>query len=71
MNKRSIYSIVAAVILVGIYFFNIYLDDQAQQQVVETGKTIKVNTNTFFLPTSTTGDVVHHDNYSFSYHEKF
>jgi endonuclease G len=28
-------------------------------------------TNTYFMPTSTTGDIVHHEGYSLSYHEDF
>lgn len=70
MNRRKIYSIVAILVLVGIYLVNFYLDDKAEQQIVESGKTVKTDTNTFFLPTSTTGQIIHHEGYSLSYNEK-
>ena len=70
MNKRKLYSAVAILLLIGVYFVNYYLDDKAEKQIIESGKTIKTETNTFFIPSSTTGQIVHHESYSLSYNEK-
>jgi endonuclease G len=35
---------------------------EEQSVIVETGKTPKENTNDYFLPTSTTNQIVHHQN---------
>lgn len=69
MSKKTKYSILTALILIAVYSFNLYSEKQAQQEVVNTGKKVKSNTNEYFLPTSTTGQVVHHDGYSLSYSE--
>ncbi|AEH01343.1 DNA/RNA non-specific endonuclease [Lacinutrix sp. 5H-3-7-4] len=69
MSKKTTYSILTALILIAVYSFNLYSEKQAQQEVVNTGKKVKSNTNEYFLPTSTTGQVVHHDGYSLSYSE--
>ncbi|MDO6760891.1 DNA/RNA non-specific endonuclease [Tamlana sp. 2_MG-2023] len=69
MSKRSLYAIVAALIMVGVYGYEHYLKVEEQQVVVEAGSTPKTTTNTFFLPTSTTGQVIHHKGYSLSYSE--
>ena len=69
MNKKSIYSILAILILVGIYTYDYYLKDREQSEIIEQGETVKSDTNEYFLPTSTSGQIVHHNNYSLSYSE--
>ncbi|MCX7547909.1 DNA/RNA non-specific endonuclease [Xanthomarina sp. F1114] len=69
MNKRSIYSIIGALILSSVLFFEFYLDEKEKQDSVVSGKTVKSDTNEFFLPTSTSGQVIHHESYSLSYSE--
>lgn len=69
MNKRTIYSIVAIVLVIGIYSFEYFLDKNERDTIVEQGKLLKNPTITFFLPTSTTGQIVHHKGYSLSYSE--
>ncbi|WP_104735651.1 DNA/RNA non-specific endonuclease [Hanstruepera ponticola] len=69
MNKRTIYSIVAIVLVIGIYSFEYFLDKNEKDTIVEQGKLPKNPTITFFLPTSTTGQIVHHKGYSLSYSE--
>lgn len=69
MNKKRLYSIAAVLILVAVYFLEFYTEEQETQQIVTQGTTVKTETNEYFLPTSTTGQVVHHDNYSLSYSE--
>lgn len=69
MNKRTIYSVIAIVIVILIYGADYYLDDKEQNAIIEKGQEPKEDTNTYFLPTSTTGQVVHHNYYSLSYSE--
>lgn len=69
MNKRTVYTIIAIVLVVGIYGYEYYLDKKEQEAIVEQGKLPKNPTIAFFLPTSTTGQVVHHKGYSLSYSE--
>jgi endonuclease G len=69
MNKRTTYSIIAILLFCGVLYFEFYLGEKEQQDIVTTGKTVKNDTNKFFLPTSTTGQIVHHEGYSLSYSE--
>ncbi|WP_250433001.1 DNA/RNA non-specific endonuclease [Hanstruepera flava] len=69
MKKRTIYSIIAIVLVVGIYGYEYYLDKKEQEAIVEQGKLPKNPTIAFFLPTSTTEQIVHHNAYSLSYSE--
>ena len=55
--------------MIGIYSFEHFLNSKEKAEIVEEGETLKENTNQYFLPTSTTGQVVHHQNYSLSYSE--
>jgi len=57
------------VVVIAIYAYDHYLNSEEKTKIIETGKTPKENTNAYFLPTSTTGQIVHHQNYSFSYNE--
>jgi endonuclease G len=69
VNKKTIYSVVALLIVFGVYGYEHFLQEEEVAIVVDEGKTIKKNTNEYFLPTSTTGQIVHHDGYSLSYNE--
>ena len=71
MNKKRLYSIIAIIILIAIYVFEHYLNSEAKSAIVEEGKQPKTETNEYFLPTSTTGQIVHHQNYSLSYSEPY
>ena len=71
MRKNQIYSFIALIIVIAIYAYDHYLNSEEQSVIIETGKTPKENTNAFFLPTSTTGQIVHHQNYSLSYSESY
>jgi endonuclease G len=70
MTKKTIYSVIAIALIISVYGFNFYLDEQISNEVIVTGKGQKEDTNVFFLPTSTTNQVVHHNGYSLSYHEE-
>ncbi|WNH08114.1 DNA/RNA non-specific endonuclease [Thalassobellus suaedae] len=69
MNKRTLYSVIAALILLGVYGYEYFLNEEKQAEIVKDGKHVKNNTNEYFLPTSTTGQIVHHEGYSLSYSE--
>lgn len=70
MNKRKLYSIIAILLVVGIYAYDAYFDKKVEDEIVKEGTQPKTDTNEYFLPTSTTGQVVHHEGYSLSYDEE-
>jgi len=61
---------VTLVILLGVYAYEYILGEQEKAEIVTQGQASKSDTNEYFLPTSTTGQIVHHDGYSLSYSEK-
>ncbi len=69
LNKRSTYGILAVIVLVGVFGFEYFLEQKAASERFEEAKALKDATNEFFLPTSTTGQIVHHSGYSLSYSE--
>ena len=56
-------------LLLGVYGYEYYLDQTASSAVIKEGERVKSDTQTFLLPASTTGQVVHHQGYSLSYSE--
>lgn len=70
MSKRILYTLVAILIILVVYSYEWFLNEKEKTEVVEEGKIAKAHTNEYFLPTSTTGQVVHHNNFSLSYNEK-
>lgn len=69
MSKKTIYSILTAIILIAFYSYNLYSEKEVEEQIITKGASTKTNTNEYFLPTSTTGQIVHHQGYSLSYSE--
>jgi len=69
MTKKTIYALIAILIILGIYGFEYVLNEKESDHFVEQGSTVKTHTNEYFLPTSTTGQIVHHEGYSLSYSE--
>lgn len=69
MTKRGIYSIIAIILVVIICAYEAFLKNKEQQEIVNAGETVKDFTNEFFLPTSTTGQIIHHEGFSLSYSE--
>ncbi len=69
MNKRKLYSLLAILIVLGVYGYEHFLNEEEQTVLVEEGKGVKKDTNEYFLPTSTTGQIIHHEGYSLSYSE--
>ncbi|TXD46828.1 DNA/RNA non-specific endonuclease [Polaribacter sp. IC073] len=70
MKKKTLLSIISVVILVAVYGYEQFLNSKEEGVLIENGKILKETTNQYFLPTSTTNQVVHHQNYSLSYSEK-
>lgn len=71
MNKRLIYSIIAIILVFGVYGYEYFLNQKEQSEIEEEGSLVKKQTNEYFLPTSTTGQIVHHEGYSLSYNEPY
>ncbi|WP_047545220.1 DNA/RNA non-specific endonuclease [Psychroserpens sp. Hel_I_66] len=69
MTKKTIYSIIAIVLIVGIFGYENFLKIEESEAIVQQGENPKTDTNEYFLPTSTTGQIVHHEGYSLSYSE--
>ncbi|WP_298238474.1 DNA/RNA non-specific endonuclease [uncultured Algibacter sp.] len=69
MSKKTLYTIIIVLILLGVYGYEHFLKEEEVQVAVETGKAEKKDTNSYFLPASTTGLVIHHEGYSLSYSE--
>lgn len=70
MNKKTVYTLITLLILLVIYGYKHFLNQEEKTEIVSEGKEVKANTNEYFLPTSTTGQIVHHEGYSLSYSEK-
>ncbi|WP_179319219.1 DNA/RNA non-specific endonuclease [Winogradskyella helgolandensis] len=69
MKRKPIYTIIAVIIVIGIYSYEHFLNSEVKAELVKDGEIVKEDTNLYFLPTSTTGQIVHHQNYSLSYSE--
>lgn len=69
MNNKTKYAILTALVLIITLVLKEYLNKKEQAHTVASGTTVKENTKSFFLPTSTTGQIVHHQGYSLSYSE--
>lgn len=53
----------------GVYGYEFFLDEEVKVNTILEGESVKDNTNEYFLPTSTTNQIVHHEGYSLSYNE--
>lgn len=69
MSKKSVYSLIAALIIIGVLGYDVFLKEQDSKEIIQYGSTVKNDTNEYFLPTSTTNQIVHHEGYSLSYNE--
>ena len=64
-NRKAVYTIITLLIAAGFYFFEGHAVDTGVSN--STGNIAGFD----FLPTSTTGQVIHHQYYSLSYNEKY
>jgi endonuclease G len=68
MNKKAIYTILTLVCIIGFWLFdNFYTPNTYSEPNKTTSGTL---IDELYYPSSTTGDIVHHTNYSLSYNEK-
>lgn len=71
MSKYKLYSLIAILLAVLVYGYNFFVEHKEQQTHVELGEKVKEHTNEYFLPASTTGQVIHHEGFSLSYNESY
>ena len=69
MNIKKLYPLIAVLLVIGVYAYEAYFDKKVEDEIVNEGTQPKGDTNEYFLPTSTTGQIVHHEGYSLSYSE--
>jgi len=69
LNNRTIYTILLLLCVVGFWLFeNFYTPNSYSSPE---GQSIQTEIPSFVLPSSTTGAIVNHDNYSLSYNEPY
>ena len=69
MNRKQIYTLLSVIVIIAFYFLNDKVDEKIADDNYNEKASPSSETNTFYLPTSTTGYIVHHDYYSLSYNE--
>ena len=69
LKKRTLYSVIALLLILAIFGYEYILESEETSAIIEEGATVKTNTNEYFLPSSTTGQIIHHEHYSLSYSE--
>lgn len=70
MTKRTFWSIATVLIVIAVFSFEFFLEQEESSKIINEGLIPKEETNTYLLPTSTTGQLVHHLYYSLSYDEE-
>ncbi len=70
MKRKYTYPILVVIFMIAYLLFEKYAHQTIDAPIVNEGKVKKEATNTYFLPKSTTGQVVHHNYYSLSYSEE-
>ncbi|WP_157491956.1 DNA/RNA non-specific endonuclease [Gelidibacter mesophilus] len=60
---------IAILLVLGVYGYEFFLNEEESLRIIKEGGRVKSDTNAFFLPSSTTGQVIHHQRYSLSYSE--
>jgi len=70
MKKRAWVSLLAIVVLLAVYGYEYVLDAEENTELISEGQQTKSSTNEYFLPTSTTQQIIHHNGYSLSYSEQ-
>lgn len=69
MKRKYTYPLLVILFTLGYFAFEKYAHQKLDEPIIEAGAQVKEDTNTYFLPTSTTGQVIHHEYYSLSYSE--
>ncbi len=69
MNRKTKLSLIAVLILFAVFGYEYFLNEEEHYEIIVNGKEVKKDTNEYFLPSSTTNQIIHHSNYSLSYSE--
>lgn len=69
MKRKQVYTLLSVLTIIIFYFLNDYIDQKKSEKSYKEKSAPSATTNTYFLPSSTTGYVVHHNYYSLSYSE--
>lgn len=69
MNKKNLYSFIAVLLFFGVYGYEHFFKEVAFSEHITEGQPVKYDAMAFFLPASTTGQVIHHQGFSLSYSE--
>lgn len=69
MKRKYTYPLLVILFTLGYFAFEKYAHQKLDEPTIEAGAQVKEDTNAYFLPTSTTGQVIHHQYYSLSYNE--
>ncbi len=69
MNRKTKLSLIAVLILFAVFSYEYFLNEEEHYEIIVNGKEVKKDTNEYFLPSSTTNQIIHHSNYSLSYSE--
>jgi endonuclease G len=56
-------------LILAIFGYDYVLESEETSAIIKEGATVKTTTNEYFLPSSTTGQIIHHEHYSLSYSE--
>lgn len=67
MTRKQIYTVLSVLVIVIFYVLNDKVDQHLEEQNNSEKSSTEINIS--FLPSSTTGTVIHHDYYSLSYSE--
>lgn len=70
MKRKYTYPLLVILFTLGYLAFEKYAENYLNAPAVQEGKVPKESTNMYFMPLSTTGQVVHHNYYSLSYSEE-
>ncbi|WP_299432705.1 DNA/RNA non-specific endonuclease [uncultured Aquimarina sp.] len=69
MNRKYIYPLLVLIVTIGFYYIEKHIDTLDKKDTTESVDKNK-ELSFFYLPTSTTGIIISHNNYSLSYSEK-
>ena len=70
-NRKFIYTIISLIFAAGFYFYDTYSSKINSNKPIESSNSTANKAEFNFLPTSTTGQIVHHNFYTLSYNEKY
>ncbi len=70
MKGKTFYTVSIIILTIGFFLIDEYFFKEKSFTIPE-NETSSKEINTFYLPSSTTNTIIHHQHYSFSYNEKY